>query len=74
MSRTEPKTGFDCLEFKRRVQAEIYEEIKDLSRAEQVEYFRRRADTSPFGPWRQGLIRRLDQPAEVTRPPAASPE
>ena len=74
MSRVEPQEGFDCLEYKRRAQAEIYEEIKDLSRAEQVEYFHRRAQSGPFGPWRQGLIRRLDHPAEASRPAGVSTE
>jgi hypothetical protein len=32
---------FDCVEMKRKAQKEIYEETKDLSREEQIEYFRK---------------------------------
>lgn len=39
---------FDCVGYKRRVQAEIYEHIKDMTWAEQVEYFRRSAEEGPF--------------------------
>lgn len=42
---------FDCIAFKERVQAEIYEEIKDLSPAEEIEYFRKAAETGPFADW-----------------------
>jgi hypothetical protein len=43
--------GFDCLAFKERVQAEIYEEIKDLSPEQEVEYFRKSVETGPFAEW-----------------------
>ncbi|HJZ13128.1 MAG TPA: hypothetical protein VJ521_13310 [Acidobacteriota bacterium] len=33
------KRKFDVIAYKRKVQQEIYEEIKDLSPEEQVEYF-----------------------------------
>ena len=48
-----PKTikGFDCVEFKRNAQRRIYEEIKDLSVAEQIAYFRRKAEEGPLGQW-----------------------
>jgi len=42
---------FDALKFKDRVQAEIYEEIKDLSPAEEFEYFRKAANEGPMGDW-----------------------
>ncbi|MHB1037387.1 MAG: hypothetical protein ACYC35_25350 [Pirellulales bacterium] len=42
---------FDCIAFKRKVQAEIYEDIKDLSPAEEIEYFRKKAETGPLGKW-----------------------
>lgn len=45
------KKGFDVLAFKERVQAEIYEEIKDLSPAEQAEYFRKSVERGPFAAW-----------------------
>ena len=43
--------GFDCLEFKWKVQAEIYEQTKDLTVEEQIEYFRRRAEEGSLGSW-----------------------
>jgi hypothetical protein len=48
MKRRKPEEGFDCIEFKRKVQAEIYEEIKGLSPEEEIEYFRRRVAAGPF--------------------------
>ena len=36
-----PIPGFDCLKMKDDIQAEIYEEIKDLSSEELVAYFNR---------------------------------
>jgi len=47
MSRKIEKS-FDCLAFKRKVQAEIYQEIKDQTAEQQIEYFRRHAETGPF--------------------------
>jgi hypothetical protein len=57
MKRRRTKKAFDCIEFKRKVQAEIYEEIKELSPEQEIEYFRRRAATGPLGKWWQGLER-----------------
>jgi hypothetical protein len=58
MKRRKPGKGFDCIGFKRNVQAEIYEEIKGLSPEEQIEYFRRRAADGPLGGWWKALERR----------------
>lgn len=45
--------GFDCLEHKWKVQAEIYEEIKNLTPDEEIEYFRRKVENGPFAElWR----------------------
>jgi hypothetical protein len=49
MKRRKPEKGFDCIEFKRRAQAEIYQEIKGLSPEEEIEYFRRHVAAGPFG-------------------------
>lgn len=43
--------NFDCIAFKRRVQAEIYEETKDITPEEEIAYFRRRVADGPFGKW-----------------------
>jgi|RhiMetdeSRZDD1v2_1073273.scaffolds.fasta_scaffold1710109_2 hypothetical protein len=43
--------GFDCIAFKRRVQAEIYEETKGMTHEEEIAYFHRRVAEGPFGKW-----------------------
>ena len=53
--KPKPET-FDCVEFKRQAQEKIYEEIKDLSIAEQLEYFRRKAASGPLGSWWSNLV------------------
>jgi hypothetical protein len=40
---------FDCIKMKREIQARIYEEIKDLSHEEEMEYWRRKVEESPWG-------------------------
>jgi hypothetical protein len=67
MKRRKAK-GFDCIEFKRQAQAEIYEEIKGLSPQEEIEYFRRQAATGPLGKWWNALERR----PETAAPPASA--
>ena len=47
MSQTTEKS-FDCLAFKWKVGAEICQEIKDLTREQQIGYFRHHAQTGPF--------------------------
>lgn len=49
MKPRKPEKGFDCIGFKCKVQAEIYQEIKGLSPEEEIEYFRRRVAAGPFG-------------------------
>lgn len=43
-----PPKNFDCVEMKRKIQEKIYEETKDLSRDELIDYFRRDARTGLF--------------------------
>ena len=59
-----PEKSFDCLAFKWKVQAEIYQEIKDQTPEQQIEYFRRHAQTGPFA----GLVAKLRKP-ERSSPP-----
>ena len=54
--------SFDCLAFKDRVQEEIYEETKDLSRAETISYFRERAQTGPLAQFWNGIPVRNPRP------------
>jgi hypothetical protein len=51
---------FDCIEFKRRVQAEIYEDIKGLSPEEEIAYFQREVATGPLGTFWKSLERRRE--------------
>ena len=44
MSPSKTDKAFDCLQFKDRAQEEVYEEIKGLTREQQVEYFRQSAE------------------------------
>lgn len=43
-----PDKPFDCVEFKRQAQQRIYEKIKNMSPAEEIEYFRQQAESGPF--------------------------
>jgi hypothetical protein len=51
MSATKTSKSFDCVEFKREAQAEIYEEIKDLTSEEQLEYFRKSGRSGRLSEW-----------------------
>jgi hypothetical protein len=42
---------FDCLEFKRRVQLGIYQEIKDMPHDRERAYFEQQAESGPLGEW-----------------------
>lgn len=44
---------FDCVEMKRRIQEEIYEETKDMSREELLNYFHKRIANSQFASFLQ---------------------
>ena len=46
-----PIKGFDCMAFKRKVQAEIYQEIKDMTAQEELAYFHKKASESQI--WRK---------------------
>ena len=59
------KKKFDCVEFKRHVQTEIYERIKRLDANQQIEFLRRRAETGPLGSWWKTLKEHND--AESSR-------
>ena len=39
---------FDCLEFKDKAQEEIYENIRNLSAIEEIEYFKSKVEHSSF--------------------------
>ena len=54
--------SFDCIAFKRAAQMQIYEEIKDMSREEELAYFHSKAETGPFREW---WLRRKSHEAHV---------
>jgi hypothetical protein len=42
------KKNFDCIEMKNRIQAKIYEEIKNMNTAERIAYFHISPAEDPF--------------------------
>jgi hypothetical protein len=42
---------FDCISYKHEVQSKIYEETRNMTPEEQIEYFRRRAEEGSLGSW-----------------------
>ena len=62
MSQTTEKS-FDCLAFKWKVQAEIYQEIKDQTPEQQIEYFRNHAQTGSLAE----LVAKLRQQERTSR-------
>jgi hypothetical protein len=51
MKRTKTRQPVDCVALKRQAQAKIYDDTKDMSPAEQIAYFRRRAESGGLGAW-----------------------
>ena len=50
---------FDCIEMKRKIQEQIHEETKHLSRKELIAYFREHAEAGPFAHlWKGPVARR----------------
>ena len=43
--------AFDCIAFKRAAQLQIYEEIKEMSRQEEMAYFHNKAETGSLRDW-----------------------
>ncbi len=48
MNQEQTEEAFDCIAFKDRVQAEIYEATKDMSWDEFRHYIRKRVEEGPF--------------------------
>ena len=51
--------SFDCIEMKRKIQEQIYEDTKDMDYAQLAEYYRKRIANSRFADF-------LDRPASGT--------
>ena len=56
MTMNDAEKEFDCVEFKRQAQARIYDRIKNMSPEQEIEYFRRAADTGPLGEWWRKIV------------------
>lgn len=67
-----PDKSFDCVEFKRQAQLRIYEKIKDMGPAEEIEYFRRQAESGPFADL-IAKIPREPRAVATNSPPIRSP-
>lgn len=50
VDRTVEKT-FDCVEFKRRAQLDIYEDIQGMTHEQERAYFERQAERGPIADW-----------------------
>jgi cell division protein FtsX len=48
---TKKPPPYDCVQAKRDAQTRIYESIRDRSRDEQVEFFRKEAASGELGAW-----------------------
>ena len=51
MKKQAKDKAFDCVAFKRQAQSKVYEDTRQMKVAEQVEYFRRRAQSGALGSW-----------------------
>ena len=49
MSQTTAKKRFDCVKFKRKVQAEIFDETRAMTPQQEIEYFNKKAETGRVG-------------------------
>jgi len=49
--RTKSEKTFDCIQYKRRVQSEIFQQINGMSHEQEIAFFRQQADRGPLGPW-----------------------
>jgi hypothetical protein len=49
---------FDCIGFKRAAQEKIYEQIKGMTPAEEIAWFRQKVAHGPFGSWAEHMTSR----------------
>ena len=48
---TKTEKTFDCVEFKRRAQMEIYKDIQGMTHEQERAYFEEQAERGPLGEW-----------------------
>lgn len=70
MKQAKSKPAIDCVALKRRAQAKIYADTKDMSASEQIEYFRRRAASGALGRWWKLIPNLADTPLAVRETPS----
>ena len=63
LSRSHRSAAPTYIEFKRQAQARIYEQIKDMTHEEEIEFFRRGTENGPFAE----LIKRLSAKEEARK-------
>jgi hypothetical protein len=51
IEETRPVKKFDCVEFKRKAQTEIFEETRGMTPEQEIAYFNRKAETGRVGKW-----------------------
>lgn len=47
--------NFNCINYKRKAQSEIYKEIKDLSSQDEISYFHKKVLSGPFTDWLRNI-------------------
>jgi hypothetical protein len=58
---------FDCIGFKRSAQEKIYEQIKGMTPAEEIAWFRQKVAQGPFGSWADRLMSRTSAASGTLR-------
>jgi hypothetical protein len=48
---TKTEKTFDCIEFKRRAQLQVYEHIRGMTHEQERKYFEEQAEHGPLGDW-----------------------
>jgi hypothetical protein len=66
MNTIKNNKNFNCIAYKRKIQTEIYETIKDLSVEEQIIYFRKKAQASQIGEWWKSIKTSTHETAPVS--------
>ncbi len=54
------KNGFDCIEFKRKAQADIYQAISQMTPPEEIAYFRQSVEDSKLSAWWKSVSSRVE--------------
>jgi hypothetical protein len=69
MKENRTPTLFDCVAFKRKAQARIYRETKNMTLEEQIARYERQAEEGPLGEWWK-RVKSANKRASARRPSA----